>query len=192
MKKFFITIAFVAIAFFADAQVFIAGGLGVNYVKDPISSTVSGATKGTSFSISPTIGHMFTEKSGVGISFSFDYVNYAVYMGEADVSLFNIAPFFRQVFASVKDFSFYIDTKFSLLFGTQKSTGNDDQDIFGYGIGIIPGMSYRLADHFALFTGINILSFGYEQIKVGEDTKTTIGFGINQTTPVNLGIVYIF
>lgn len=52
MKKLFITLAFVAAAFFAQAQLFVGGSLGFTNTKDPLDKP--GTEKITKIDVLPT------------------------------------------------------------------------------------------------------------------------------------------
>ena len=123
MKKLFITIAFVAAAFFAQAQLFVGGSLGFNSTKDPLhyQGNVANVEKVTTISVLPTVGFMFADNMGVGADFGMVYTKEKPATGDdVKTTEFVIAPFFRYVFAEVDNFTFYGDLKADLKFGKVK------------------------------------------------------------------------
>ena len=69
MKKLFITLAFVAAAVFAQAQLFVGGNLGVNMGSTKVESTKTQKTFG--FEVKPNVGYMFSENMGAGIALGY-------------------------------------------------------------------------------------------------------------------------
>ncbi|MBR6439691.1 MAG: outer membrane beta-barrel protein [Bacteroidales bacterium] len=194
MKKLFITLAFVAAAFFAQAQLFVGGSLGFNSTKDPLhyQGNVANVEKVTTISVLPTVGFMFADNMGVGADFGMVYTKEKPATGDdVKTTEFVIAPFFRYVFAEVDNFTFYGDLKADLKFGKIKGMG-DDIKTSTVGFGIVPGMSYSLTDNISMVASLNILRLGYTQTKVGDDKEKAFGFGVNENTPINLGFVYTF
>lgn len=190
MKKLFITIAFVAAAFFAQAQLFVGGNIGFDYTKNPMTGDFAGAEKLTQISIMPNVGYMFAENMGVGASLGWSYLKATNSLGDLKVSLFAFNPYFRYVFAEIGDFSFYADAQLSLAFGSRKNAS--DQSVFAWGIGVTPGLAYNLTDNFAMVAYLNVLRLGVSQYKVGDDKMTNFGIGINQDTDLSVGFVYNF
>ena len=189
MKKLFITIAFVAAAFFAQAQIFVGGSLGFDNTKDPLGGT---AEKVTTISVIPTVGYMFADNMGVGadLGMTFEKEKYAA--GEMKTTDFVIAPYFRYVFAEIDNFKFYGDLKLDLKFGTIKEDGFDDVKTSTVGFGVVPGMSYDLTDNISMVATLNVLRLGYTQNKMDDEKESSFGFGVNENTPLNIGFVYTF
>lgn len=190
MKKLFITLAFVAAAFFAQAQLFVGGSLGFDNAKDPFNSM---AEKVTTISVLPTVGYMFADNMGVGADFgmTFEKEEYAA-GGEQKTTDFVIAPYFRYVFAEIDNFKFYGDLRLDLKFGKIKADGMDDVKTSTVGFGVVPGLSYDLTDNISMVATLNVLRLGYTQNKNDDDKESSFGFGVNENTPLNIGFVYTF
>ena len=188
MKKLFITLAFVAAAFFAQAQLFVGGSLGYTNTKDPLHNI---ATKITKISVLPTVGYMFADNMGVGVDFG---MNYTKEEANKDIKTteYVVCPYFRYVFAEIDNFKFYGDLKADLRFGKEKQDGTPDKDLNTYGFGVVPGMSYNLTDNISMVATLNVLRLGYTQTKEGDDKQKEFGFGVNENTPLNIGFVYTF
>ena len=188
MKKLFITLAFVAAAFFAQAQLFVGGSAGFTNTKDPLHSN---AEKITTISVLPTVGFMFSDNMGVGVDFGMNYTKEKA-AGDKKTTEYVVCPYFRYVFAEVDNFKFYGDLKADLKFGKVKEDGADDVKTSTFGVGVVPGMSYNLTDNISMVASLNILRLGYTQTKEGDAKQKEFGFGVNENTPLNIGFVYTF
>lgn len=183
MKKLFITIAFVAATFFAQAQLFVGGSFGMDYAKN-----LPGVEKTVSFSIVPTVGYMFAENMGAGIDLGYSYSKETASGMDLKESAFVMAPFFRYVFANLNKFDFYADAKLNLKFGK-----HGDDSVTGFGIAVIPGVAYNLTDNIAVIANLNVLRLGFQYEKIeGQDAKNAFGLGVNENTPLSIGFVYNF
>lgn len=189
MKKLFITLAFVAAAFFAQAQLFVGGSLGFTNTKDPLDNP--GAEKITKINVLPTVGYMFADNMGVGVDFGMNYKK-EKYDNDVKTTEWVINPYFRYIFAEVDNFKFYGDLKAEMKFGKQKQDGADDVKTSTFGVGVVPGMSYNLTDNISMVASLNILRLGYTQTKEGDAKQKEFGFGVNENTPLNIGFVYTF
>ena len=200
MKKLFITLAFVAAAFFAQAQLFVGGSAGFTNTKDHMGDDHGiDAKKVTTISVLPTVGYMFADNMGVGVDFGMNYTKKEPKGTQQDPNPADIkttewvvSPFFRYVFAEVDNFTFYGDLKADLKFGKIKQDGHDDVKTSTVGFGVVPGMSYSLTDNISMVASLNILRLGYTQTKYGDNKQKEFGFGVNENTPINLGFVYTF
>lgn len=189
MKKLFITIAFVAAAFFAQAQIFVGGSLGFDNTKDPLGGT---AEKITTISVIPTVGYMFADNMGVGADLGMTFEKKKDGNGDPKTTDFVIAPYFRYVFAEIDNFKFYGDLKLDLKFGTYKEEDADAIKTSTVGFGVVPGMSYDLTDNISMVATLNVLRLGYTQNKMDDEKESSFGFGVNENTPLNIGFVYTF
>lgn len=188
MKKLFITIAFVAAAMFAQAQFYLGGSIGFDYYKNPTTGIYAGADKVMSISVLPNVGYMFSDKMGVGVEFGLSY-DKAEFTSLSDIktTIFQFSPYFRYVFGEIRDFSFYADAKLDFGFGKY----NDDSATV-IGVGILPGVAYNLTDNVAIVGSLNIFRLGFDITKHGDTDHTHFGLGVNENTPLNVGLVYNF
>lgn len=190
MKKLFITIAFVAAAFFAQAQLFVGGSLGFTNTKDPFDNPA--ADKITKVSVLPTVGYMFADNMGVGVDFGMNYTKEEYDGGDAKTTEWVINPYFRYVFAEIDNFKFYGDLKAEMKFGKTKMDGSDDYKTSTIAFGVVPGLSYDLTDNISMVATLNVLRLGYTQNKMDDEKESSFGFGVNENTPLNIGFVYTF
>jgi opacity protein-like surface antigen len=191
MKKLFITIAFVAAAFFAQAQLFVGGSLGFDQTKDSPDNPL--VEKNTKFSVLPTVGYMFADNMGVGADFGMTFEKDEYVVGDEEKTTdFVIAPYFRYVFAEIDNFKFYGDLRLDLKFGKVKADGADDVKTSTVGFGVVPGLSYDLTDNISMVATLNVLRLGYTQNKYDDEKDSKFGFGVNENTPLNIGFVYTF
>lgn len=222
MKKLFITIAFVAAAMFASAQLYVGGSLGFGMENGKYKWEGDGTTveqdlaKTFSFTFAPEAGFMFADNMGVGLQLLFglnkvsskDYT----YDPAADVSVktttIGFAPYFRYVFAEVDNFKFYADARLAYQMSKPKTewkqdgttVTNDGSKTTDFGFGIVPGMAYQLTDNISMNCALNILELGFQTEKSVEkvDDETTtrkytdFGFGVNYATPITIGFFYTF
>jgi len=181
------------------------------------TSTVN-SPKVTTFEINPFVGFMFDEKFGVGLDFGYGISSSKTegeilgqaYTAKDNVSAWTVAPFFRWVFGNFEKVQLYADAKVSFAGANTitKTTVGDNTDKtngpkgFEWGVAIVPGITYMLTDNLSLNGKINVLSLGYSSMKVttqlnGSDNKSVettnnFGIGVNESTPISLGLVYTF
>ena len=187
MKKLFITIAFVAAAFFAQAQLFVGGSLGVDMGSQKREDVKFQKT--FEFNFNPTVGYMFAKNMGVGADIIFGTSKTTQPKikqkpeGAMKVNTFGIAPYFRYVFIAGDKFNVYADAKISFQSG--KVTMDDDyipgdnelykdgDKITTFGFGIVPGVQYCFNQHMSVVASINIIRLGFSM----KTTKTTEATG---------------
>ena len=217
MKKLFITIAFVAAAMFASAQLYVGGSLGMatqsgKYKFESGSTTVeTDMPKTFSFTFAPEAGFMFADNMGVGLKLGFGMGKRTSKDGTDPVitttrktTEIGFMPYFRYVFAEVDNFKFYADAQVAYAMskpkitveGGETTTTTDGNKTTAIGFGIVPGMAYMLTDNISMNCTLNVLALSFEQTKAKLDdwssTETAIGFGINRATPVTIGFFYNF
>ena len=202
MKKLFITIAFVAAAMFAQAQFFIGGSLGMDYTKAKLNST--DVAKVFSWDVTPSVGFMFNDKMGVGLDLGIGMITETnlITDDKENITVWAVAPYFRYVFAEVDNFKFYADAKVALGGGKPRIKVDNSWNATGikatyFGAGIVPGMAYMLTDNISMNCTLNILSLGFKQNKITGDNdfeyqQTEFDFGVNDSTPIEIGFFYTF
>ena len=221
MKKLFITIAFVAAAMFASAQLYVGGSLGMatqsgKYKFESGSTTVeTDMPKTFSFTFAPEAGFMFADNMGVGLKLGFGMGKRTSKDGTDPVitttrktTEIGFMPYFRYVFAEVDNFKFYADAQVAYAMSKPKVTveggettiTQDGNKTTTIGFGIVPGMAYQLTDNISMNCALNILELGFQTQKTvekdGDDTGTTkvnsFGFGVNEASPITIGFFYTF
>jgi len=184
MKKFFITLAFVAAACFAQAQFFIGGNIGyisnggTGEQKQGKETTSINLPKTTSFTIAPSVGFMFKENMGVGldIAYTSDKYKYETKLTSytRKQSGFEFAPYFRFVFGDFSPVKLYVDGRINYGSGSVKITRVDEEDVTRnydgdkyttFGIAVVPGIQYNITDNISVNAKVNLLSLGYVSTK---------------------------
>ncbi len=139
-----------------------------------------------SFGIAPKVGYMLNDKMAIGAFVGFDmvtmkdpYDNYRVFDAEGTHKYTNFGGgvFFRYYLINGEKFSLYGEAQAGIKLGTENDTyvytdasktvtvDKKGPKTTTLGIGIVPGISYKLNDHFALDANIDILSLGFEHSK---------------------------
>lgn len=201
MKKIFITLAFIASAFFCQAQFFLGGNLGfdIQNGKVNVGSFSKDLPKTTTFIIAPNVGYMFSDMWGAGIELGYalnstkekeEVLYYDPYYNEeyiktvettTSINVWTIAPYLRCVFAKFDQVNLYADLKFAFAGGSSKfkesGTTKDGPKIFNMDIGIVPGITYNLNEHISLNANLNLLSLGYKMSKTTEVDPEEKGYG---------------
>lgn len=191
MKKVFLTLAFVAAAFFCQAQLFVGGSLGIGTGGgSSTETTTSGsetetveakAPKTFSFSINPTLGYMLNDKLGAGITLGYGIYNTTEkgedYKHVAKSPSWEIAPFVRYILADWNAVSLYADFVIGLSGnkekyiaegtqgGTAYNTETEGPKTFNFGVSVVPGLAYNLTDNISVNANVNLLSLGYQMSK---------------------------
>lgn len=154
MKKFF-TVLLAAAAILVTTETTLAqekgwwlgGQIGFWHDSDGYDDYF-GAEATNTFSISPEVGYDFNKHWSVGLALGFDYLD-VDYYGSASVITFS--PYARWNYLNKGILSLFLDGGFAFAFN----------DIEGFQIGITPGLSLRINDHFTFLTHIGFL--GYRQ-----------------------------
>ena len=126
MKKVFLSLALVAFAVTANAQIILGGQLGFNttsgtYTQENVSPVWDMPnTKAMNLTIAPTISYVLNDNMQIGLTLEYDYgtiTNYsaAAYAlnqevwGKTTTSMFTVAPYFRYYFANAGKFNFFCE-----------------------------------------------------------------------------------
>lgn len=204
MKKIIAILAAGALAFSANAQVFLGGSLGITYMgvtsKIDQTSTMVGAgyiesRHRTLITFTPTVGYRFNAKWSAGLDMDLTwnntpgtYTNSGALEG-IDISSrgfrWQVAPFARYNLFRIKKFG--VDLKLSGSIGTGKSTGTSLNDEYIsemsdmtdtqliYGVSLKPVLSLDLNDHFSLEAILGIAGISWEAMKDTYEKATQDG-----------------
>lgn len=134
MKKVFLVIALVLMAFTAKAQLYVGGSIQFTGAGDG----------GAVFGVAPEVGYSFNPKMAVGTSLG-------LLFGSGGGAL-SIDPYFRYHFIEWGPARIFADAHFN--FSTAFKGGGSS-----WGIGIRPGIAVDVDDHFSLVT--HIMRIGY-------------------------------
>lgn len=181
MKKALLTFALAAFAFTASAQWIMGGQIGFNHQSAHDDNYLPGSTSSTTFAVQPKVGYNLNENWQIGatIVFGYDYTrNYAgadnTYASWADLQI-GISPYARYSYGVWKKWSLFVEG--SIIFGmTPESTrytyvnGNETgnvkmgNDVTFLGIGLVPGMNYKLSDKFSLDLYLDVASISWSLV----------------------------
>ena len=171
MKKFFAIAVVAMIALTANAQTWIGGSFGFDWAK----SKADGAKANTYWEIAPELGYDLDETWAVAIKVGINSTK----KGDDDaVTGFVINPYARYKFANLDKLTFFIDGGLAY-----KTYGKDRGNSFG--IGVKPGLAYKVADGVSLeakFGGLGWTTFSKEAgnsdiFGLGVDTED-LSFGV--------------
>ncbi len=213
MKKVFLFLAVVCLSVAASAQFTI--GLTGSFSFPKVTQPTDGSDRqieatSTSFSVMPKFGYKINDvfSVGVGLGYSAYTVNdkrydnsYGIVNDCDKTSIYSAVPYFRYNFVSYGSLALFLEAQASVNFGnkvgdevyengsTPDITDYTKADIMGYGIKVVPGISYEVTDHISLDVYMNFVALGYNSItttttrQVGVDldksierTYTNIGF----------------
>ena len=145
MKKLLLVLAFVAMSFVSNAQLFVAGSVSAKYSSgetryDKPFTTIDNDPTEKGFVITPAVGYMIPGKSyGFGLSLGYAYTSttdndyHQEYNGDVIVepyrnkytNAFDIAPFFRYAYAKFEKITLYADLKIPVGFSNTKEDFDD-------------------------------------------------------------------
>jgi opacity protein-like surface antigen len=169
MKKLFLTIVLAFIGIFtAQAQWYIGGGLKANFVKEA-----------KSFTLSPDAGYCF-KNVPLSLGCSVEYEG-AIQSGEAYSHALTLSPYFRYTICDIGErFSFFTDL-------------SADIDALKFGllnVGLSPGVSFDVTDHWSAEFSIGFLSYNREQAE-DKSIKHSFELELKLAAP-SFGIYYNF
>ena len=206
MKKFFVTLALVAVSLIANAQLFVAGSVSASHY-DKSSNKSFDSTIENGFSVTPAVGYMIPGKSyGFGLGLSYAYSADKDKSGVMTVSkiysnTFDFNPFFRYAFAKFDNITLYVDAKLPISVADKNERRgkvvDDVNKSFSIGARLIPGLTYKFNSHILFTTEIGLLSINYNHAKTtehsGDVTKTNdFKLGANTRQIASFGFVYLF
>ena len=182
MKKIMMIAAFAAMAMTANAQVWMGGSLGADFVK------VDGADNTSSvISVKPEIGYSINDKWDVAIGLGAKFYNDASFQweglpGNGDATEWTIAPYARYTFAQTGKVGFFVDGGVDL--GIMKPKDVDSKT--SVWVGLRPGIKFAASDKITLVAHLG--SLGYKNVK---DTYSQYGLNIDNNG-LSLGLYWSF
>ena len=174
----------------------------------------------TYFNFAPKVGFYLNEKLAVGLELGFNRLTeteYRIYdlnyndnpvtFKEASYktieTVFSVGAFGRYHFAEWNNFSLFAELSAGVAFGNEKTKSerenkeeiNDGAKIFGIGIGLIPGVSYKINEHIQLEATLDLfgLNYNYTKTTMSDDTEEIIfkesafDFGADSESLFNVG-----
>ncbi len=179
MKKFFMTLAAVAVAATMNAQVWVGGELGFS------SSHVCGdkSTEKNVF-VKPEIGYSLDENFDVALALGFAHSSNLDIMGIAAVNVnqFSINPYLRYKFVKAGNFFAFIDC--GIAYATAHIQG-DKKNYNQFGAAVTPGIAYAVSDKVTLVSHLGDGLYYNHQWK--EDYGHQNNFGFNMLNSISFG-----
>jgi hypothetical protein len=236
-KKVFLVMAVILLTsiFSADAQMFLGGSFGVDLGVGKNSSTSNGTTTSTDdpmvlgFSLSPKFGYYAKPKLIVGGEAEFGFytsTNKNDPANERKTSMLGwaIGPFVRERVGEWNKLSIWLESSAGVLGFSSKTkvanTTTDGPSALGFGISVLPVVSYNLSHNLGIELTCDFLSIGFVSYTVttkGDTWKrkvssSTFNLGVNSGTsemrdviegtissdnladkiPLSLGFIYKF
>ncbi len=207
MKKILMTIAAAFVATAMNAQFYVGGSLGFNSGKTTNEVSVAGTTtstdsKATTFTIAPEVGMMLSDNMAIGVSLGFGTGKTEPTSSTTIKSNeFEIAPYFRYIFAKWGDVSLFADAQFAVATGKDKTevtsggtTTSTEIKNNGLSFSVAPGISYQASEkvNFVAKLG-NGLGYWHQKSEAGSTTVKTNTFGFNANTlELSFGMYYNF
>ena len=201
MKKFFMTLAAIAVAATMNAQVYLGGTFGLDFENKLADKDGNDAT-GVSFEIKPEIGYNLSEKSSVGIVLGFGVTNNSNKMvgddsfgsllaggqkTEKSAIRFQIAPYYRYKFVQFDKVDLFFDAQVGFIY-----TKYDEWNNSTFNIGVRPGVAYNPNDKISFVAKLGNGLF-FESSK-DKDSSARSKFGLNANTlaALEIGMYYNF
>ncbi len=197
MKKLLYVIAFLAIGFVSNAQFLVGGQVGINYTKTKDATSLallSAPSDGNifSFTLAPNVLYQLDSKMGVGAKLGIDFMNMKNNQDNTKdkIFMFQLNPYFRYNVLKVSKINLYCDAQVAFGLGKRKTDGVADQNITNLGFNIIPGAKYDLTNMISLTAELNLLQFGFNYLKCGDQKITQFGLGADTQTNITVGILF--
>lgn len=191
MKKILILTVVTLLAVSVNAQYYIGGSIGFGSATS--KPEIGEKSTASSFIIAPEFGYNITNKVDIGVALSFENSKRDVNGTDVKSNEWGVSPYVRYNLIQFGNLN--VLGKAALFAGGGK---DGEQKYTGFGLNISPMLTYTLSDKFDLFTGLNFLGLGFEQVKY-KDAYTNTGFGLNvnsnnaiNTGDVTIGFVYKF
>jgi len=171
---------------FSKNDVFISGSMG-------LSSDKTGDNKNTYFNVTPRVGYFVSENIAIGAQLGYNSSKTEAGSFESKRTGFSGGLFGRYYVKPANDFSLF--AQLSATYSTTKTEDDnqgDDVTRNGFGLGLAPGISYFVSEHFALEATFGFLNYGTSKPDVdGADSTDTFSIGLD-TSAIQLGLIYKF
>jgi hypothetical protein len=177
---------------FKQGDFFITGAVGFGTVSNP------GDLKSNTFVIAPKVGFFATENIAVGIALGYSNntadENDGIDTYEVKNNTFEVGAFGRYYFTPASKFSIF--GQLNVAYATSKTEvdvpGTPEYKANGFNIGVAPGLSYFVSEHFALEATFGVLGYNTAKPDVdGAESTDAFNVGLN-LSDINLGLVYKF
>ncbi len=109
----------------------------------------------TEFMILPEVGYNMNDQVALGATFGYDYN----YEDGLKVNLFQVNPYLRYSFYNNDRVKMFLDGGVDLGIGWSKKDEHKSSTAVAYGIGLKPGLSYRISDAFSLVAHLGFVGY---------------------------------
>ena len=175
MKKIAVLCLILMSALAVKAQVYVGGAVGFWHNDD---------LDATSFEISPEVGYNINENWAIGATLGFAHEKVSKEGIKVKANAFAFAPYARFTFFESKVVRLFIDG--GMCVSTYKMKGFDSES--GFEIGLKPGISLKLSEHFNFVTKYGFLGYRDEYLGKGSDGY---GFALS-SEDLTIGFHYEF
>ena len=203
MKKLIITFAvLIAVVFTSNAQVFVGGGLGVDYMggKYSYGGTSVDLPTGFAFNLTPKVGFYLNDDLAIGLEVGFlngtlKEKGSGSSSQDEKFSLtgWGVGAFGRYRLVGEEKFSLLLEGSLGVSGAKTKetygSTTRNGDPTTTISVGVLPVLSYSLTNRLNIEASCDFLRFGFDSYTTksasNKDNKTTVntfGFGVNSTT----------
>ena len=212
MKKTFLVMMFaVMTAICAQAQMFVGGSMGIDFgaTKQTLGSTTNNGPATSAFELSPKVGYYLSDNFAVGLNATLAFAsqnNRADNPTKQKGTEWGFAPFARLSLLNIGNFSILLEGGVGIFGSSSKTTTGsttlDGPSVFGFGMGVMPLLSYTLTNRINLEASTNLarLALVSETEKTGSGTTeskvsdTSFGLGVDSSdffsTPFKIGIIF--
>lgn len=204
-RKVLVVIAVAVLtAGYAQAQVFVGGGLGVDFTGGKVKNggTSVDLPSGFAFSFTPKVGYYVSDDFAIGLEVGLLTGTIKVpaysYSEEWKFNLtqWGVGAFARYQLAGVDKFSLLLEGSIGVQGAKTKetsgSTTEEGPSIFAFGIGVLPVLSYSVTDRLSIEASCDFLRLGFQSATTKrsgnsdyKSTTNTFGLGVNSQT-INL------
>jgi Outer membrane protein beta-barrel domain len=153
------------------------------------SSKGQGDAKESTFGFVPSVGYFIGEKMAVGIAIGFKSTSSKPAIGDSTSNSAFLAGLFGRYYWTPKS-QFSLFGQAGLEFASQ-SSGGGNGSVTTFGLGIKPGVSYFLSNHFNIDATFGQIGFSNTSGSSGGPSNTNFDFGFD-LTQINFGLSYKF
>lgn len=204
-KKILLILTAWVFASAASAQIFVGGTfeLNVNSGKVKNESVTRDLTSVTTYKFAPKGGFFLNDEMAVGASIIHDVTriktpangNNSYETVETENTL-SIAPFFRYYALDFGPVSVFGEAYMSLGFGGNKtkngSVTTDDESVFVFGAGVLPGVSYKLTENIDIEAFLGGLKFSRQTTEENDIESINSNFNLSLSSDFGVGFIYKF
>ena len=203
MKKAVVAFAIlIMVVFTSNAQVFVGGGLGVDYSKEKVSygGTSYDAYNAFALNLSPKVGYFLNDDFAIGLEVGLLTGTYKVPSSGSSgsdrkygLTGWSVDAFARKNLIGIEKFALLLEgsvgvggikTKY-----TNGSTTTNYDPTFIFAVGVEPVLSYSVTEKLSIEAACNFLRFGFQSATTKDannsndkETVTTLGLGVNSST----------